>query len=84
MIIFLTYVYYNESSFIKFIFLKRAIWAGLIAITGTVAEIAQNYGLYHGTFDVKDIPMYFIGAGMAYGVDKLTYKDKEQELEDKL
>jgi len=55
-----------------------------IAAIGTVAEFAQYFNLYHGTFDVKDIPMYFIGAGIAYGIDKITFNKKKADLENKL
>ena len=61
-----------------------ALWAGTIAFIGTVAEIAQNFGLCPGTFDMKDIPMYFIGAGLAYGIDKLTYKENQVSLEESI
>lgn len=59
----------------------NVLLAGSIAAAGTMAEIAQNYGWCPGTFDLKDIPMYFIGAGIAYGIDKLTYNSKRAESE---
>ncbi len=54
-----------------------------IASMGTIAEIGQHFGLYHDTFDLKDIPMYFIGAGIAYGFDRITFNNKTG-LEDRL
>jgi len=51
---------------------------------GTIAEVGQHFGLYPGTFDIKDIPMYFIGAGLAYGIDRITYNSEKANLEQKL
>lgn len=55
-----------------------------IAALGTAGEIAQKFGLWPGAFDLKDIPMYFIGAGIAYAIDKVTYKNKAMDLENRL
>lgn len=61
------------------IFCKKPnlFWALSISSIGTLAEIGQHYGYYPGTFDIIDIPMYFIGAGLAYGIDKLTFNERE-------
>lgn len=56
-------------------------FALLTASLGTLAELSQVYGIYPGTFDVKDIPMYFLGAGIAYALDKITFNKKEKDLE---
>ncbi len=61
-----------------------AILATGVALGGTLLEFAQKAGILAGTFDWKDIPMYFLGAGLAYGFDKLTYrtaKSKEKDLD---
>lgn len=55
-----------------------------IAVLATAAEFAQYFNICPGTFDKKDIPMYFIGAGIAYGFDKLTFNKKKSNLENKL
>lgn len=50
-------------------------------------EVAQHFGLYHGTYDPKDFLAYAAGVGLALGIDLLTTgskKDKSENLEDKL
>ena len=51
---------------------------------GTIAEVGQHFGLYPGTFDIKDIPMYFIGAGIAYGIDRITHNSKKADFVQRL
>ena len=47
-------------------------------------EIAQELGLYHGTFDPKDFLAYATGTGLALGIDTITSKKKQDNLEKKL
>src|SRR3989339_154849 len=35
-----------------------------------------------GTYDSKDIPMYLLGAGLAYGIDKLSFNNKKVKSEE--
>ncbi len=56
------------------------IAAGL-AVLGTSAEIAQYFGIFGSNWNPRDIPMYFIGAAIAFGIDKLTYNKKKANLE---
>ncbi|HLD55537.1 MAG TPA: hypothetical protein VJB35_04730 [Candidatus Nanoarchaeia archaeon] len=56
--------------------------AGTIAILAIGAEFAQYFGLLGGTYDSKDIPMYLLGAGLAYGIDKLSFNNKKVKSEE--
>ena len=47
-------------------------------------EIAQGLGLYHGIFDPKDFLAYAAGTGLALGIDALTSKKNQKNLEEKL
>jgi hypothetical protein len=47
-------------------------------------EVAQGLGLYHGTFDPKDFLAYAAGTGLALGIDALTSKKSQKNLEEKL
>ncbi len=42
-------------------------------------EIAQGLGLQQGTFDTKDFLAYAAGTGLAFTLDKLTFKKESIE-----
>lgn len=37
-------------------------------------EVAQRFGLYHGTYDPKDFIAYATGAGLAFVLDKYLFQ----------
>lgn len=65
-----------------------------IATLGTAVEIMQKYpsvietidplNLLSRTYESMDIPMYFLGALVVWSIDKLTFNEKEANLENKL
>jgi len=46
--------------------------AGVVFAGCSALEIAQHFGLYHGTFDPKDFIAYGVGTALALGIDKLA------------
>ena len=76
----------TNYTFARATFLEKPSLPLTLGITalGTAAEFAQYYGIYPGTFDPIDIPMYFVGAGFAYGIDQLTFNHKKSGLEGRL
>ncbi len=44
-----------------------------IAVGGALMELGQLIGIVPGTYDIHDIPMYLLGAGLAYFVDALRF-----------
>lgn len=42
-------------------------------------EIAQRFGLYHGTYDPKDFLAYAAGAGLAYALENYLLRGKISE-----